>query len=131
MYNPSYQPVAEALHVTLAREGVHVGDTAAYPRVECHSFVENTPQDKGDAVRVLACVVESMSVTSPEEAAGMNADNLALIQTLDGYIYTSGTTTFEVIGIVPTQFQDMTETSDPQKILYRALQSIDIYVQQI
>lgn len=125
MYRSSYKPLAQALHAALAREGVYVGSTAGYPRVECHSFIENAPLDKDGSVRVLACTIESMSTVSPEDAASMNADNL---ERLDSFEYQDSD--FKVIGIVPTQFQDMTETSDPQKILHRALQSIDIYVQQ-
>ena len=125
MYRSSYKPLAQALHAALAREGVYVGSTAGYPRVECHSFIENAPLDKDGSVRVLACTVESMSTVSPEAAAAMNAENL---ERLGSFEFEDSD--FRVLGIVPTQFQDMTETSDPQKILHRALQSIDIYVQQ-
>lgn len=125
MYKSSYKPIAQALHAALAREGVYVGSTAGYPRVECHSFTENAPLDKDGSVRVLACTVESMSTVSPEAAAAMNAENL---ERLGSFEFEDSD--FRVLGIVPTQFQDMTETSDPQKILHRALQSIDIYVQQ-
>lgn len=125
MYKSSYKKIAQALHATLSREGVTVGGTAGYPRVECHSFIENAPLDKDGSVRVLACTVESMSTVSPEDAARMNADNL---ERLGSFEYQDSD--FKVIGIVPTQLQDLTETSDPQKILHRVLQSIDIYVQQ-
>lgn len=125
MYRSSYKPLAQALHAALAREGVYVGSTAGYPRVECHSFIENAPLDKDGSVRVLACTVESMSTVSPEAAAAMNAENL---ERLGSFEFEDSD--FRVLGIVPTQFQDLTETSDPQKILHRALQSIDIYVQQ-
>lgn len=126
MYKSSYQNIAAALHAALAREGVNVGGTAGYPRVECHSFIENTPQDKEGSVRVLTCTVESMSTVSPEDAAEMNAGNL---ERLGSFTYED--TDFKVIGLVPTQLQDLTETSDPQKILHRVLQTIDIYVQQL
>ena len=126
MYKSAYKPIIKALITALERTGVYVGGTAGYPRVEVHSVIENTPMDKAGSVRVLACTVESMSTVSPEEAAGMNEDNLAKI----GAFSYSGAD-FKVIGIVPTQFQDLTETSDPQKIIHRALQSIDIYVQQL
>lgn len=125
MYKSSYKAIAQALTAALTRPGVFVGGTADYPRVEIHTFVENPPTDKGDAVRVLSCIVESMSTTSPEDAATMNAENLEL---LDGFAYEGED--FSVIGWTPVQLQNLTETSDPQLILHRVLQTIDIYVQQ-
>ena len=139
MYNSSYKPIAAALAAALARDGYPVGGTAAYPRVELHSFVENTPTDKGGAVRVLSCIVESMSNRSAEQAANMNAYNLAV---LGGFTYEGDWSDdfsddfrldrpFRVVGVVPTQLTELTETSDPQMFIYRVLQSIDIYVQQL
>ena len=126
MFKSCYKPIRAALVSALTREGVHVGGTAGYPRVEPHSFIENTPQDKGDAVRVLNCVVESISATSSTEAAQINEANVAL---LGAFNYAD--TEFRVFAVVPTQLQNLTETSDPQKILYRVLQTVDIYVQQL
>ena len=126
MYKSSYKTIAAALRTALTRQGVFVGGTAGYPRVQLHSFVENTPQDKGDAVRVLSCVVESISTKSAVDSATINETNLQL---LGGFSYSG--TDFRAFGLIPTQQQELTETSDPQKILYRVLQSIDIYVQQL
>ena len=128
MYSSSYQTIAAALASALSREGVFVGGTAGYPRVELHSFVENAPTDKGSAVRVISCVVESMSNRSAEQAAALNADNLTV---LAEFRYEDDGKTFRVFGVVPTQLQELTETSDPQMFLYRVLQTIDIYVQQL
>ena len=126
MYKSSYKTIAAALRTALTRQGVFVGGTAGYPRVQLHSFVENTPQDKGDAVRVLSCVVETNSTKSAVDAATINDTN---VQLLGSFSYTG--TDFRAFGVVPTQLQEFTETSDPQQILYRVLQSIDIYVQQL
>lgn len=128
MYKSAYKPLVQALISALSngRTGVFFGGTAGYPRVEVHSVIENPPLDKGGAVRVVNATVESMSVTSPEEAATMNTDNLAK---LGSFTYTG--TEFRVIGLLPSQLQELTENSDPQKILHRVLQVIDIYVQQI
>jgi hypothetical protein len=126
MYKSSYKTIYAALVTTLTRTGVNVGGTAGYPRVEIHSFVENPPSDKGGSVRVLTCVVESMSTASAVAASQLNDDNLQL---LGGFAYSGEQ--FKVVGLVPTQLQDLTETSDPQQIIYRVLQTIDIYVQQL
>lgn len=126
MYKSCYKTIRAALVSALTRAGVHVGGTAGYPRVEPHSFVENPPQDKGDALRVLNCIVESLSVKSSTEAAEINDANVALLEA-----FNFADTSFRVVAVVPTQLQNLTETSDPQKILYRVLQTIDIYVQQL
>ena len=126
MYSSSYASIASSLVTTLSREGVPVNGTAGYPRVELHTFIENPATDKGGAVRVLSCIVESMSNKSAADAATMNAGNLAL---LGAMTYTG--TDFRLVGIVPTQLQELTESTDPQMILYRVLQTIDIYIQQL
>ena len=126
MYRSAYKPIFEELNQRLAREGVYVGKSADYPRVEVHTIVENQPTDKGDSVRVLSCVLESMSTTSMEEAATMNGDNL---EVLDAFRYEDEQ--FRVVGVVFTGMNEMTETSDTQMILYRVIQNADIYVQQL
>ena len=138
MYSSSYKEIGSALVAALVRQGVRVGGTAGYPRIELHTFIENPATDKGCGVRVLSVIVESMSNRSAEEAARMNECNLAR---LDRFRYEGPfddsfsddfqhTRAFRVFGVVPTQLQELTETSDPQMILYRVLQTIDIYVQQ-
>jgi len=139
MYSSSYKPIASALAAALAREGYPVGGTATYPRVELHTFIENATTDKGGAVRVLSCIVESMSNKSAEQAATMNAYNLSVLGrfTYEGDFSEDFSEDFQldrpfrVVGVVPTQLTELTETSDPQMFLYRVLQSIDIYVQQL
>lgn len=127
MYKSAYKFIAETLRTKLStgRTGINFGGTAAYPRVECHTFIENPPRDKAESVRVISVIVESISIKSAADAAQMNSDNLALLGNLS-----ATDTDFNIIGVVPTQLQEMPETADTQKILYRVLQSIDIYVQQ-
>ena len=125
-YTSAYRFLAEFLHTALTREGVQVGNTASVPRVECHTFIENTPSDKAGAVRVVSVIVESMSNRSPEEAAAMNAGNLAAIQAAG-----QTGTDYKVVGAVPTQLQELTEASDTQIVLHRVLQTIDFYIQQL
>lgn len=139
MYRSAYKPVFEELNRRLARSGVYVGNTAGYPRVEVHSIVENQPTDKGQAVRVLSCVLESMSATSMEEAATMNEYNLGVLQDFryEGAFSDDFGTDFQltgqfrVVGVVWTGMNEMADTSDTQMILYRVLQNVDIYVQQL
>lgn len=121
----AYGPVYAALVARLRREGVTVGGTAGYPRIDVHSIVEGERLDKDGRLRQLTCTVESMSVRSLMEATEMNDTNLRLLTEED--IEVEG---WKVLGITPTTLQDILETSDPQKILYRLLQEVTIYVEK-
>lgn len=121
----AYGSVYAALKASLTREGIKVGGTANYPRIEIHSIIEGERQDKDGRMRQLTCTVESMSNRSLVEAVNLNDANLRLLT--ENVPQISGWT---VVGIVPGQLQDLTETSDPQKILYRLLQELVIFVEQ-
>ena len=125
-YKSAYKFIYKTLNLGLKRTGVFVNSTAGYPRVEVHSFVENQALDKGAAVRVISCIVESMSTTSLENAVEMNEKNIELIQAI-GQV--SGAA-FKIVGFIPTTLQDLVEQTDTQSILYRQLQSYDIYLEQ-
>lgn len=121
----AYKAIYSAIVSKLTRTGVSVGRTAGYPRVEVHSITENERMDKGGSVRVLALTVESMTTSSLVAADTLNEGNLALLETMNG----TRAGAFRIVGIVPTQLQDLTETSDTQRIIYRLLQGLDIYVE--
>ena len=123
----AYKAIYSAIVSKLTRTGVSVGRTAGYPRVEVHSITENERMDKGGSVRVLALTVESMTTSSLVAADTLNEGNLALLETMNG----TQAGAFRIVGIVPTQLQDLTETSDTQRIIYRLLQGLDIYVEAI
>lgn len=125
-YASAYKFLSTFLNAALAREGVAVGNTAGYPRVEIHDFTEQQPIDKALSVRVISCVVESISIVSPEEAEQMNADNLTQIEE-SGIVGTE----FTFVGAVPTQLTETTEATDTAPALYRVLQTIDFYIQQL
>ena len=122
----AYKAIYSAIVSKLTRTGVSVGRTAGYPRVEVHSITENERMDKGGSVRVLSLTVESMTTSSLVAADTLNTGNLTLLATLNG---TAAGTAWRIIGILPTQLQDLTETSDTQRIIYRLLQGLDIYVE--
>lgn len=118
--------VFKALRSALTRTGVHVGETAGYPRIEIHSITESEWLDKG-TLKTVSCTVECMSDQRIHDILDMNEENLRrmLGQAL---MLDNGWT---VIGIVPGQLQELTETTDTKAILYRLLQSVTIYVQRI
>lgn len=122
----AYRDLYAALAERLTRQGVHVGGTADYPRVEIHSIREQERLDKDGALRQITFTVESMSKTRLGEAVQMNEDNLRLLTEYDLEI--EG---WECLGIVPVQLQDLSETSDSTKVLYRILQEFNVFLEKI
>lgn len=121
----SYRTIYNALVSRLSRSGVTVGKTAKVPRVEIHSIREGERADKEGALRQINLIVESISNTSLGNAVTMNEDNLKLLTEyeleLDGW---------KCLGILPVQLQDLTESSDTNKIIYRLLQEVTIFLEK-
>ena len=125
-YRSAQGEVYKALRKQLLRDGIPVGETANYPRIEIHSFTENATTDKDGMVRSLSCVVESMSVKSYGDAVTMNEGNLERLLE-DGWGIDKG---FTILGITPDQLTELTETLETQEILYRQLQRINVLIWQ-
>jgi len=125
-YRSAQGEVYKALRKQLLRDGIPVGETANYPRIEIHSFTENAPTDKDGMVRSLSCVVESMSVKSYGDAVTMNEGNLERLLE-DGWGIDKG---FTILGITPDQLTELTEALETQEILYRQLQRINVLIWQ-
>jgi len=123
-YQSSYATIGAAIRAALARTGVNTGGTADYPRVELHTFIEGEPLDKEGKYRIMTATMESLSVVSPDAAAQLNEDNLTL---LGAYTYTG--TGWSILGIIPKQMTQSSETADSQA-LYRVAQTIDIHIQK-
>lgn len=121
----AYRDLYAALAERLTRQGVHVGGTADYPRVEIHSIREQERLDKDGALRQISFTVESMSKTRLGEAVQMNEDNLRLLTEYDLEI--EG---WDCLGIIPVQLQDLSETSDSTKVLYRILQEFNVFLEK-
>lgn len=120
-----YRTIYNALVAQLTRQGVTIGKTAKYPRVEIHSIREQERLDKDGALRQINVTVESISNRSLGEATTMNEDNLRLLT--ENELELIGWT---CLGILPVQLQDMTESSDTNKIIYRLLQSFTVWVER-
>lgn len=122
----AYGDIYSALKATLDRPGVRVGGTAGYPRVEIHSIREGERQDKDGALRTVTLTVESISKSSLGEAVAMNDGNLRLLTEteieIDGW---------DCLGVIPTQLQDLSETSDSAKIIYRILQEVSVFLEKV
>lgn len=122
----AYGDIYSALKTRLDRPGVRVGGTAGYPRVEIHSIREGERQDKDGALRTVTLTVESISKSSLGEAVAMNDGNLRLLTEteieIDGW---------DCLGVIPTQLQDLSETSDSAKIIYRILQEVSVFLEKV
>lgn len=126
MYRSAQEEVQPALRAMLLRDGLKVGGSAGYPRVELHSWNELPAEDKGGCLRQATCVVESMSTASKGDALRMNGENLSRLAGQEPV-----TEHFRVIGIVPETLTDMEETLDTQAILYRQIQTIRLFIIKI
>lgn len=119
--------VYKALRARLTREGIHVGSIADYPRVEIHSIVESAWMDKGHTLKSISCIVECISARRMQDVMDMSEENLSRML---GEALNLGEG-WKVVGIVAGQLQELTETTETQAILYRLLQNVTIYVEQI
>lgn len=122
-HESGYGPVYSAVVARLTRSGVTVGRTARLPRVEVHSITEGERLDKEGQVRQLTLTVESIGNASLVATAQVNETNIERL--------TSELTLPEgwtCLGVVPDQLQDLTETSDTNKIVYRLLQTFTVWV---
>lgn len=126
-HESAYGTLYSAVVSRLARPGVRVGGTAGYPRVEVHSIQESERMDKEGEIRQVSLVVESIGNASLGATVAMNEENLKRL--------TEGQLTlgegWECLGVVPGQLQDLTESADSAKIIYRLLQTFTIFIQRI
>lgn len=120
----AYDAVYSAVVAKLTRQGVIIGKTAFLPRIEVHTITEGQRMDKAGDVRQMELTVESISNASLADAVTMNEKNLELLTKGALNLGTSWT----CLGVVPVQLQDLTESSDSDKIIYRLLQQLTVYV---
>jgi len=119
----AYGPFYAAVVSRLTRPGVSVGKTAKYPRVEVHSITESERLDKEGMLRSFSLTVESIGNASLPETVSMNEKNMELLTS--ELVLPEG---WSCLGVIPGQLQDLTETSDTAKIIYRLLQSYTVYI---
>lgn len=125
-HESAYGPVYAAVVSRLERPGVRVGRTAGYPRVEVHTITEGERLDKEGQVRQLSFTVESIGNASLAATTAMNEDNIerltSELELPEGW---------NLVGIVPDQLQDLTESADSAKIIYRLLQGFTAWVERV
>ena len=117
--------VFKGLRSALNRQGVNVGGTADFPRVEIHTISESEWLDKGWLKRI-SCVVECMSDRRIADVVEMNEENL--LRLMEKSIDLGSE--WKIIGMVAGQAQELTETTDTKAIIYRLLQNMTVYVER-
>ena len=125
-HESAYGPFYSAVCARLERNGVRVGKSAFVPRVEVHTITESERLDKEGALRQLSFTVESIGNASLAATVAMNEEN---VKRLTSEI--SLPEGWRCVGILPDQLQDLTETSDTNKILYRLLQGFTAFVERV
>ena len=125
-HESAYGEVYSAVVARLERPGVRVGKTAGYPRVEVHSITESERLDKEGQLRQLGLTVESIGNASLAETVAMNETNIERL-TSDLALPDGWT----CVGVLPDQLQDLTETADTAKIIYRLLQTFTVWIERV
>lgn len=125
-HESAYGGVYSAVVARLERPGVRVGKTAGYPRVEVHSITESERLDKEGQLRQLGLTVESIGNASLAETVAMNETNIERLTS--ELVLPEGWT---CVGVLPDQLQDLTETADTAKIIYRLLQTFTVWVERV
>ena len=124
-HESAYDPVYSSIVSRLTRAGVTVGKTARLPRIEVHTITESERLDKEGELREMNLTVESIGNASLAATVAMNDKNIELLTS-----ELSLPTGWTCLGVIPAQLQDLTETSDTNKIIYRLLQSFTVFVQR-
>ena len=125
-HESAYDAVYSSVCSRLARSGVTVGKTAHYPRIEVHTITEGERLDKEGLLRELNLTVESIGNASLAATVDMNETNIELLTS-----ELTLPTGWDCLAVLPDQLQDLTETSDTNKIIYRLLQSFTLYVLRV
>lgn len=97
-----------------------------YPKIDLHSWIENTPIDKEDSVREISFIVEAYSNKSYDEAVTM-ADTVAQKLCNEG-VEVEGA---EVIAIVPDGTEEIEEQDNNNIVLYRQLNRLVVTIKTV
>ncbi len=120
--------IFKAIRSALLRDGVNIGGTANYPRVEIHSIVEDTPLTKDNSLRQITATIECVSAEKVADIVQLTEDNIDLLFA-DSALSLTG---FDIVGIVPGQIRmfDEQEALDSTTVIYRMLQDVTITVEK-
>ena len=97
-----------------------------YPKIDLHSWIENPPLDKEDAVREISFIVEAYSNTSYDEAVTMAetiaSGLMANPPAVDGA---------KIISVVPDGTEEIEEQDNNNVVLYRQLNRLVVTIKNV
>ena len=96
-----------------------------YPKIDLHSWIENTPTDKEQSVREISFIVEAYSNTSYAEAVDM-ADQISQKLcneplTVEGYT---------VVSVLPDGSEEIAEEDNNNIVIYRQLNRMVVTIKR-
>lgn len=94
-----------------------------YPKIDLHSWIENTPTDKEQSVREISFIVEAYSNTSYEQAVDM-ADQISQMLCNES-LEVEGA---EVISVYPDGTEEIEEQDNNNVVIYRELHRIVVTI---
>lgn len=94
-----------------------------YPKIDLHSWIENTPTDKEQSVREISFIVEAYSNTSYEQAVDM-ADQISQ-KLCNEPLEVEGA---EVISVYPDGTEEIEEQDNNNVVIYRELHRIVVTI---
>lgn len=127
-FTTSIAEVYKAIRRALMRNGVKIGGTASYPRVEIHSVTEEAPADKDYRVRGVTVTIEAVSDEKIADVVNLVEGNIAKLFDAAGLSMTD----YDFIGLAEGQvrmFQEQ-ESTDSAKVIYRILQDVTIWIEK-
>ena len=124
-HESAYGQFYAAVVARLERAGILVGKSAAVPRIEVHGITEGERLDKEGQLRQLSFTVECIGNASLAATVALNDENIARLTS--ELVLPAG---WNCLGVLPDQLQDLTETSDTNKIIYRLLQGFTAFVER-
>jgi hypothetical protein len=96
-----------------------------YPKIDLHSWIENTPTDKEQSVREISFIVEAYSNTSYEQAVDM-ADQISQMLCNEP-LEVEGA---EVVSVYPDGTEEIEEQDNNNVVIYRQLNRIVVTIKE-
>lgn len=94
-----------------------------YPKIDLHSWIEDTPTDKEQAVREISFIVEACSNTSYSQAVDM-ADQISQMLCNEPFEVEGA----EVVSVYPDGTEEIEEQDNNNVVIYRQLNRIVVTI---
>ena len=96
-----------------------------YPKIDLHSWVEDAPTDKDQAVREISFIVEAYSNTSYSQAVDM-ADQISQMLCNEPFEVEGA----EVVSVYPDGTEEIEEQDNNNVVIYRQLNRIVVTIKE-